>query len=156
MKRTPISKRQRWEILERDGFKCRYCGRKAPDVRLEIDHQKPVAGGGCNCTSNLVTACFDCNRGKGVSVIGDNSGSPIPAMMYRAFQLEKYVAEHFNEKTWDVEISLLASLLMGWTESEVKARIDGYDPNDEADRQRFLNWMKGQSFRYILQVEEPA
>lgn len=37
----------------------------APDVILELDHIKPVASGGNNGIMNLVTSCFDCNRGKG-------------------------------------------------------------------------------------------
>jgi 5-methylcytosine-specific restriction endonuclease McrA len=30
--------RKRFRILNRDGFACRYCGRKAPDVMLQVDH----------------------------------------------------------------------------------------------------------------------
>ncbi len=33
-------------------------------VVLEVDHVQPVASGGQNNDDNLVTACFDCNRGK--------------------------------------------------------------------------------------------
>jgi hypothetical protein len=33
-------------------------------VILEIDHIIPVVDGGTNDRANLVTACFDCNRGK--------------------------------------------------------------------------------------------
>jgi len=35
-----------------------------PSVVLEVDHIKPVSSGGSNDTDNLITACFDCNRGK--------------------------------------------------------------------------------------------
>ncbi len=31
-----LSKRQRFAILERDDFACRYCGRRAPDVETEM------------------------------------------------------------------------------------------------------------------------
>lgn len=59
MKRT-----RRWVVLERDNFTCRYCGRSAPDVVLEVDHVESLALGGADVIENLVTACFDCNRGK--------------------------------------------------------------------------------------------
>ena len=36
---------------------------------LEIDHVHPVAEGGTNDMDNLVTACWDCNRGKGARLL---------------------------------------------------------------------------------------
>lgn len=59
-----VSKRLRYEILRRDGHKCRYCGASAPDVPLRIDHVTPVALGGTDTADNLVTACEPCNSGK--------------------------------------------------------------------------------------------
>ena len=59
-----VSRRLRFEILRRDGMTCRYCGAKAPDVTLTIDHVVPVALGGGDEPSNLMTACEDCNGGK--------------------------------------------------------------------------------------------
>lgn len=63
-RRTPISKRRRFDVFKRDGFACQYCGRKTPEVVLEVDHIIPVSEGGENDTDNLATACFECNRGK--------------------------------------------------------------------------------------------
>jgi len=59
-----IGKRKRFEIFKRDGFTCRYCGRKSPEVILEVDHVTPVSSKGNDNEMNLVTSCFDCNRGK--------------------------------------------------------------------------------------------
>lgn len=59
-----ISKRLRYEILSRDEFACRYCGAKAPDATLVVDHVTPKALGGVDEPTNLVTACRDCNSGK--------------------------------------------------------------------------------------------
>lgn len=59
-----VSKRVRYEVLRRDGHTCRYCGAKAPDVTLTVDHVVPVALGGSDDPSNLVTACGPCNSGK--------------------------------------------------------------------------------------------
>lgn len=65
--RLPILASVRFRVLERDGYRCRYCGRGATDegVRLHIDHRVPVSRGGTNDMSNLVTACQKCNLGKG-------------------------------------------------------------------------------------------
>lgn len=59
-----ISKRLRYEILRRDNYTCRYCGRRSPDVELAVDHVVPEALGGPDVPPNLVTACQDCNSGK--------------------------------------------------------------------------------------------
>ena len=62
-----VSKRLRYEVLRRDNHACRYCGAAAPDVKLTVDHVMPVALGGSDDASNLVTACVDCNAGKSSS-----------------------------------------------------------------------------------------
>lgn len=59
-----VSRRLRYEILRRDNHTCRYCGASAPDVKLTVDHVVPVALGGTDDPTNLVTACADCNSGK--------------------------------------------------------------------------------------------
>lgn len=58
------SKKIRFEIFKRDGFKCSYCGKAPPAVTLELDHIEPKAKGGKDDINNYLTACFDCNRGK--------------------------------------------------------------------------------------------
>jgi hypothetical protein len=59
-----VSKRARYEVLRRDNHTCRYCGGRAPDVQLTVDHVTPTALGGSDDPSNLVAACRDCNAGK--------------------------------------------------------------------------------------------
>lgn len=66
-----ISQRQHksinyWQILNRDNFKCQYCGRNPiqHNVILHIDHIKPKADGGTDDLDNLVTACDKCNYSK--------------------------------------------------------------------------------------------
>jgi len=63
-KRQGLSKRVRFEVFKRDLFTCQYCGATPPDAVMEVDHIDPVADGGGDEEANLVTACFDCNRGK--------------------------------------------------------------------------------------------
>ena len=64
-RRKAIPKKVRFEVFKRDKFTCTYCGRKAPDVVLEVDHIIPVAKGGHpSDLSNLQLAHFPCNRQK--------------------------------------------------------------------------------------------
>ena len=60
-----VTSKQRFEILLRDNFTCQYCGKKAPEAKLEVDHIIPRNQGGSDYSENLITACRDCNRGKG-------------------------------------------------------------------------------------------
>lgn len=62
--RGTISVHARYRTFQRDGFSCRYCGRRPPEVVLEIDHVVAVANGGGDELENLVSACQDCNLGK--------------------------------------------------------------------------------------------
>ena len=61
--------RKRWAILKRDKFTCQYCGSKAPEVKLHVDHKIPVSKGGNSKDDNLITACERCNQGKNVDVL---------------------------------------------------------------------------------------
>lgn len=63
-KRKALGKSLRFEVFKRDAFTCQYCGQKPPDVVLQVDHINPVALGGDNDISNLVTSCEACNQGK--------------------------------------------------------------------------------------------
>lgn len=65
MKRSVVGLKLRWEILERDKFRCVVCGRNAEDgVTLHVDHIHPRSKGGTKDKSNLATLCSDCNLGK--------------------------------------------------------------------------------------------
>lgn len=59
-----LSKKIRFEVFKRDSFTCAYCGKTPPTVTLEVDHIDPKSKGGKDDINNLITACFDCNRGK--------------------------------------------------------------------------------------------
>lgn len=72
-KRKAIGNKVRFEVFKRDSFTCQYCGQKAPDVLLEVDHIKPVIKGGTNDILNLVTSCKVCNSGKSKNELSDDS-----------------------------------------------------------------------------------
>lgn len=67
--RKPLSKKMRFDVFKRDGFQCQYCGSTPPSVVLEVDHVHPVSKGGKNRVDNLLTSCFDCNRGKAAGLL---------------------------------------------------------------------------------------
>ena len=66
-----LSKKKRFDVFKRDGFKCVYCGKTPPMIILEVDHINPKSKGGSDDIDNLVTACFDCNRGKAANELSD-------------------------------------------------------------------------------------
>lgn len=72
-RRRGISKKVRFEVFKRDGFKCAYCGAASPSVLLQIDHIEPIKLGGKNSMLNLVTACAGCNAGKSCRELSDES-----------------------------------------------------------------------------------
>lgn len=61
----PIAPAVRFAVFQRDAFTCQYCGRSAPKVQLHADHRISRANGGSDEMDNLVTACSECNYGKG-------------------------------------------------------------------------------------------
>lgn len=69
-----VSKSLRFEVFQRDKHTCQYCGRKVPEVVLEVDHLFPVAKGGTDDFDNLITSCEDCNRGKSAKLIENFTG----------------------------------------------------------------------------------
>lgn len=64
----------RFIILERDGFRCMYCGSSATDgAKLLIDHIFPYSKGGEHTAENLITACSNCNQAKHNKIINIES-----------------------------------------------------------------------------------
>lgn len=55
----------RSKILERDGYKCKLCGKTPEDgIRLEVDHIIEFEDGGETTYDNGQTICSECNKGK--------------------------------------------------------------------------------------------
>lgn len=91
-----LSVRTRFEVFKRDRFTCSYCGGHPPDVLLECDHVIPRAAGGSDDMDNLVTACWNCNRGKSDRLLdeGDRptvSAKTVEALEERLSQAKAYV-----------------------------------------------------------------
>ena len=63
-KRRGISLKQRYKIMQRDGFRCVCCGERE---YLEVDHIISIENGGSNEEKNLQTLCRACNYGKAMN-----------------------------------------------------------------------------------------
>jgi len=87
--RKAISPGARWDILSRDGFRCRYCGSGSADTQLHIDHWVPVSKHGTNDPENLITSCVLCNLGKSgkmpVDIVHNQLGLALSALAIKTF-----------------------------------------------------------------------
>lgn len=69
-RRTEVAVGIRFDVFNRDAFRCQYCGIGVTDgALLEVDHVIARANGGPDTLDNLVTACQECNRGKSAKSI---------------------------------------------------------------------------------------
>lgn len=124
--RVQISKKQRFEIFKRDGFVCQYCGSHPPKVVLEVDHIIAVANGGDNDEDNLITSCFDCNRGK--------SSNPLSVVPKSLRQKAEETAER------ELQIAGYSAILearRSRIESEVWLIVDAMYDTNTTTHQRF-------------------
>ena len=54
----------RQNLLERDDFRCQYCGKNFPVKELNMDHVVPRDRGGRTSWENVVISCIKCNSKK--------------------------------------------------------------------------------------------
>ncbi len=121
-----ISTRTRFEVFKRDAFTCRYCGRKSPEVVLELDHIIAVASGGSDERMNLATSCWDCNRGKSDKpltelITGENPLERIAYIQEQEKQLAAYnkiLAKQRKRQNEDLQ-----SLVNRWCEVTYKREV---------------------------------
>lgn len=119
---TKLTKRLRYEILRRDGHTCRYCGGKAPDVELHVDHVIPQALGGTNDPGNLVAACKDCNSGKAsipvdAELVADADATAVVFAQAMAQAREQMEAERDKTARLHADFDALW-LRWGWTDRD--------------------------------------
>ena len=121
-----ISKKIRFETFKRDGFKCAYCGKSPPQVILEIDHVEPRAKGGNDDINNLITACFECNRGKKdipLSKIPPTLSENLEVLQEQEEQIKEYrkfikKVEHRIQKDIDDINDVYTNAYPGWMFSD--------------------------------------
>ena len=86
---------------------------------LEVDHIKPVAQGGTNNILNLITSCFDCNRGKSDRELSDNTviekqRDQLEALQERKEQIEMMF--EWQKALMDIDDELIIQLSDFWSE----------------------------------------
>jgi hypothetical protein len=125
-----ISVRTRFEVFKRDEFTCQYCGKKSPDVVLEVDHIVPRCDGGSDDSINLRTSCWDCNRGKSGTplnelITGEDPHDKAIALLERERQLREYNAalaiDHDRRETEAWELWRYWLLEQGYTKKDKDA-----------------------------------
>ncbi len=127
-KREGIGKKLRFDVFKRDGFVCQYCGSHPPSVVLEIDHINPVAKGGKNNLENLLTACFNCNRGKRdtpLSVVPQSMADRAKELQERELQLAGYreIQQAHYDRIEDDAWTVVYALFGDETESVNRANL---------------------------------
>ena len=91
-----ISKSVRFEVFARDAFTCQYCGQHPPDTVLELDHIHRAKGGSDELL-NLITSCWECNRGKAAKVLSEIAPRPDADLMFLRVQQEITEAKRYLE-----------------------------------------------------------
>ena len=144
-----IGKTKRFEIFKRDSFTCRYCGRRPPEVVLEVDHIEPVAKGGTDEDLNLITSCFDCNRGKRDRRLSDAHPRPDADLAYLEVQQEVAEAKRYLQASKireELQHAVVDRLEEVWTRSFRWARSPA--------QEQWLFWAKqfsAEEIEYAIQ-----
>lgn len=146
-KREAISKTIRFEIFKRDKFTCQYCGKKAPDVVLNIDHINPVAKGGTNELMNLITSCFDCNNGKRDKKLDDSSVVEKQRKQLELLQERREQIELMLE--WKKSLSDFDNDVVEMLVDYINSKIAPLSLNENG-KQRIVKWLKKFSTEQIL------
>ena len=152
MARKSLSKKVRFEVFKRDNFTCQYCGGKAPQVVLEVDHIEPVSKGGTNDILNLVTSCFDCNRGKSDRRLSDDSvitqqQEQLEEINERRLQLEMML-------DWRKELSEIDDELIDFLINEIES-VSGVEVL-EAGVKEVKRWFKKYDYDILLDSIEAS
>lgn len=167
--RKALGKKLRFDVFKRDLFTCQYCGAAPPAVVLEVDHIHPVAEGGKDHADNLLTACFDCNRGKGaipLTVIPKSLSEQAAEIKEREEQLAGYRdvmqlrLDRIEADMWRVADTLendasTNGMRREWLQSvkNFNARLPLHSVVDAAEIARAAKpWSKAARFRYFCGI----
>lgn len=144
-----VKKSMRFEVFKRDKFTCQYCGKKAPDVILHLDHITPISKGGDDDILNLVTACVDCNLGKGARELDDDTAiqkrrEQLEELEERREQLEMLLEWHRSLAGFDQQV--INNLAVFWSDL-----TPGYSLNDSG-LQLLKKWVSRFSVDEVLEA----
>ena len=139
---TPETNKLNYEVMARDGFSCRCCGRTAPEVVLTID----IAKEGDRASkepSEYITICRDCYEGKMLAskdsyLIKNNlSDKDINARIKEQldekvewFKVSQGISEYMIDRVFAYAQSLASLELWAEHRSYIRDAIKGYQVND--------------------------
>lgn len=129
-KRKPIPPELRHQILVRDGYRCRECGKSKKETSLEIDHIQPLSKGGPTTEENLWVLCRECNQAKKADVWkNDDIENTRNAISNLEDQLQK-AEEDLEFATTEEEIFALKAKIKRFKKKEI--------PEEEAKLKRLI------------------
>ena len=118
-KRKPIPPELRHQILVRDGYRCRECGKSNKETSLEIDHIQPLSKGGSTTEENLWVLCRECNQAKKADVWkNDDIENTRNAISNLEDQLQK-AEEDLEFATTEEEIFALKAKIKRFKKKEI-------------------------------------
>lgn len=132
-RRKRLGKRVRFEVFKRDNFTCQYCGAEAPAAVLQVDHILPVAEGGTNDLTNLVTACVGCNAGKSDKLLSDDAAVKRQRREMERLQERREQIEMMAE--WRRSLDGLADAEVEEVAGYWREQVPGYHLNDRGLRE---------------------
>ncbi len=142
-----VSKKLRFEVFKRDSFTCQYCGAKAPDAVLELDHIQPRAAEGGDDLLNLITSCHDCNSGKSDRRLCDASVVEKQRAQLEQLQERREQLEMLLE--WQKELLSLDAYAVEEVAKIWAQLVPGYDLN-EYGRQDLKKILKKHSLSEVV------
>lgn len=151
--RVQLSKKLRFEIFKRDKFICQYCGAKAPDAVLHVDHIHPVAKGGANDPLNLITSCAACNGGKGAVPLADNQAIETQRRMLEELHDRREQLEMLIE--WRNGVQSKATDAVDAICLVVESRAKSLTPS-ESGRANIKKWLKRYSVELLMRATDEA
>ena len=119
----------RFEVFKRDRFTCQYCGKKSPDVTLQIDHITPVSKGGSDEIVNLITSCPECNLGKTNVLLDDNSAFGRQREYLENLQARREQIEMMFE--WKKSLDVLKDHSTDLFVDYIKDIVSPYEPTEK-------------------------
>lgn len=154
VERKSISRTIRFEVFKRDSFTCQYCGSKAPDVVLTLDHIEPHSKGGQDDLLNLLTACDSCNGGKSDKRLSDDSAitkqrAQLEALQDRREQLDMIL--QWRKGLQEIQADIVAI---------IRDAINGRLPQGASvtvrGEESILKWLKKFGMDELLQAVDRA
>lgn len=139
--------------MKRDSFTCQYCGAKAPDVILHVDHINPVSKGGGNEIINLITSCEPCNLGKSDKLLSDSSSIEKQRAQLQELNARREQLEMLLE--WRDGLADLGEKQVDAVVERMASHTKGFRAN-EAGRRGVASWLSKYSLSEVLDAINTA